>query len=200
MTAKQTYYLLWSVLVLLFAALFGIAYGADKLMGSQAVELSKLRADSALLDTQQVSLTKNKRDVTKYSELNKIAQTVVPQDKDQAAAVREIVNLAAQSGIGKLTSITFPSSTLGTSALGPRSTSNLTQLTPLKDIQGVYLLQITISQSDNDRVLYGQFINFLTKLEQNRRTAQVSGITVQPSVDNPNLVAFTLVINEYIKP
>jgi len=83
----------------------------------------------------------------------------VPQDKNQAEAVREIVNLAAANGV-TLASITFPTSSLGTTVAGPwyycrltpapaattpvassSQNANLTQLTPVKDIPGcmIYL-------------------------------------------------------------
>lgn len=202
MKAKQLYFVLLASLVLVGAGFFGVAYGANSLMSTQAAKLSKARADSAALDSLQVSLAKNKQDIAKYSDLNKIAETIVPQDKDQAEAVREIVNLAAQSGISKLSSITFPSSTLGAIGPGAATTrnSNLTQLTPVKGMSGVYNLQIVVSQTSGSEVTYNQLINFLTKLEQNRRTAQVSSINVQPKAESPNLVAFTLTIDEYIKP
>lgn len=196
MKAKQLYFLLVAVLCLLGIGLFGLAYGTNKMLSSQATKLSKLRADSDVLDTLQTTLARNKKDIVKYSDLNKIAETVVPQDKDQAEAVREIVNLAAQSGIRKLSSITFPTSTLG-AASGPRTNPNLTQLTPVAGMPGVYLLQITITQDSTNKVPYNDFITFLQKLEQNRRTAQVSTITVTP---DKGQVGFTLVINEYIKP
>jgi len=204
MKAKQLYILLIVLSVVAVAGFFGVGYGADTLMHGQATKLSKLRADSAALNDQEIALTKNKQDITKYSDLNKIAESVVPQDKDQAEAVREIVNLAAQSGIGKISSITFPSSTLGAAGTGSAASGQtnpaLTQLTPVKGITGVYTLKITVTQLQSDQVPYSQFTTFLTKLEQNRRTAQVSNITIQPDASNPNMVAFVLIINEYIKP
>jgi hypothetical protein len=98
-----------------------------------------------------------------------------------------------------LSSITFPTSTLGSISAGA-SNPNLTQLLPVAGISGVYELQITITQDSSSRIPYSQFITFLSKLEQNRRTAQVSSITVQPDAQHPNNVAFTLIINEFIKP
>jgi len=198
--AKQLYFVLSTALILLLGGFFGVAYGANKLMGAQADKLAKLRGDSAALDALQTSLVKNKRDITKYSDLNTIAETVVPQDKDQAEAVREIVNLATQSGIAKLSSITFPTSTLGASIVTPTTNQNLTQLTPVKGMPGVYELQITVTLTAADEVPYSQFITFLSKLEQNRRTAQVSTISVVPDPLSPNKVSFTLGINEFIKP
>ena len=64
----------------------------------------------------------------------------------------------------------------------------------------MYELPITIVQDQTARVPYDRFITFLSKIEQNRRTAQVGSISVQPDANNPNNVAFTLVINEFIKP
>jgi len=196
MKAKQLYFLLVGVLCLLGIGLFGLAFGTNKLLSNQATELSKLRADSDVLTSLQTTLARNKKDIIKYSDLNKIAETIVPQDKDQAEAVREIVSLAAQSGIPKLSSITFPTSTLG-ALTGPKTNPNLTQLTPVVGMKGVYLLQITVTQDGSTKVPYNNFITFLQKLEQNRRTAQVSAITVTPEKGQ---VGFTLIINEYIKP
>lgn len=201
MKAKQLYIILVVSLCLLFAGFLGIGYAANSLLSSQAHKLSKLRADSEVLVGEQTGLVKSKHDIEKYSQLNQIAQAVVPQDKDQAEAVREIVNLASDSGIAKLSSITFPSSTLGSGSTGVKSTSpTLTQLQPVKGMGGVYQLQITVTQDASARVPYDQFITFLQKLEQNRRTAQVTGITIQPDPAHPSQVAFTLIINEYIKP
>ncbi|HSX06409.1 MAG TPA: hypothetical protein VLG92_01670 [Candidatus Saccharimonadia bacterium] len=200
MKTKQLYIVLSISLVLLFGGFFGVAYEANKLMSNQATKLSKLRGDSAALDALQTSLVRNKQDVAKYSDLNTIAETIVPQDKDQAEAVREIVNLAAQSGIPKLSSITFPTSSLGAATPTTRTNPNLTQLTPVKGMPGVYQLQLTVTVAAADEVTYNQFIAFLDRLEQNRRTAQVSSITVTPDSKSPNKVAFTLVINEFIKP
>lgn len=201
MKAKQLYYVLIAGFVVLVLAFVGVAYGANKLLASKADTLSKLRADSQALDETQTSLAKNKQDIKKYTGLNAIAETIVPQDKDQAEAVREIVNIAQQSGIPKLSSISFPASGLGGGVNGRTiGDPSLTQLTPVVGMKGLYELQITITQGSDSLVSYDQFITFLQKLEQNRRTAQVSSITVQPDTKSSNRVAFTLGIIEYIKP
>ncbi len=202
MKSKQLFFALVILLVLLISSLFGIAYGANSIMGKQATKLSKLRADSNALDTLQASVAKNKQDIAKYSTLNAIAKNIVPQDKDQAEAVREIVDLASQSGIAQLSSITLPRSQLGVSSTVPGTKTNpdLTQLIAVKGMPGVYQLQITVTEDKKYEIPYNQFLTFLSKLEQNRRTAQVSSITIQPDPQKPGLVAFTLVISEFIKP
>jgi len=146
--------------------------------------------------------------------LNKIAEAVVPQDKNQAEAVREIVNIAAANGV-TLASVTFPASTLGdlpsagvsassSQAAGPTPTNNskdkLSQLTAVKNIPGVYQLPITIKGDANNPVRYDRFISFLGDLEHNRRTAQVESITLSPDTNDSNLITFELTLSEYIKP
>lgn len=202
MSSKILYFIMIAVLVLAGVGIFASTYEADGILHNRSRSLINLKAAGAASDQQQIQLAQNKRDIAKYSELNKIAQTIVPQDKDQAEAVREVVKLAAESGIPQLSSITFPASTLGgTSSASTIKTSNgLTQVVPVKGIPGVYDLQITIQQDASNKVPYSRFIKFLTKLEQNRRTAQVTSISVQPDTRNPSLVAFTLVIDEFIKP
>jgi len=204
--------LMLGIITILLVGIIGGAYEVNGLLQHKSTALVNLKLEDQVLSSQQVGLTKAKKDVATYNGLNQIAKTIVPQDKDQAQAVLEISNLASASGIRQLGSITFPASSLGglgnssPSTTTPTSTStsttknNLTQLTPVVGISGVYQLQITITQSSDDAVPYTQFINFLSKLEQNRRTAQVNSITLTPNVTDSSKVAFTLVINEFIKP
>lgn len=200
MDSKKLNLVLIGALVLLGLGLLGSARQANAILGSKSKTLVGLKVQEQAAIASQQRLVKDKKDIATYSDLNTIAKSVVPQDKDQAEAVQEIANLAAQSGIPRLSSITFPPSTLGGTAAGAKASGGLTQLTPAKGIPGVYALQITITQSNSTPVPYGSFVSFLTKLEQNRRTAQVSSINIQPDQKNPNVVSFTLIINEFIKP
>ncbi|QQS20069.1 hypothetical protein IPL85_01265 [Candidatus Saccharibacteria bacterium] len=199
MNNKRLSLILSIVTALLVVGLFGCVYAANTILTAKAVELSKLKAQNQVTDDLQVSLRKNKTDIVKYAELNTIAKAVVPQDKNQAQTVSEIVKIANDSGMPKLTSITFPASTLGGTA-GTKTQGGLTQVTPAKGTTGVYLLPITITLDSNNAVRYSQFITFLQKLENNRRTAQVSAINITPDSKNPNNISFTLTVNQYIKP
>jgi hypothetical protein len=195
-------------------ALSAGTYGINKLLSGKAARLRSLQTQSVALEQQQISLRQAKKDIAKYAELDKIAHSVVPEDKNQAVAVREIVNIAAANNV-KLASVTFPASTLGgnapaaspgSSSAAPSTgtmnskTAKLSQLVPVKNIPGVYLLQITVISDPNQPVLYSKFIRFLDALEHNRRTAQVSSITLQPDIKDRGLLSFSLILNEYIKP
>ncbi|MGZ6004624.1 MAG: hypothetical protein ACXWLH_00575 [Candidatus Saccharimonadales bacterium] len=194
--------------ILIFAAIFG----ANSLLKQRSKKLLDLRLQSQVLSQQQASLAKAKKDIAKYSELNREARIIVPQDKDQAEAVREIVKLAKDTGVN-ISSILFTSSNLGntrTSASASSSTTStatttstkappISQTIEVKGIKGVYVLPITVQVQD-DAASYSSLLSFLNKLEQNRRTAQVVSINIQPVVTNPSQVNFTLTLNAYLKP
>lgn len=77
--------------------------------------------------------------------------------------------------------------------------SGISQVTPVEGIPGVYALQLTISPATDSPVSYEQFLKFLERLENNRRTAHVDKISVNP-IENSNGVTFTLTLNVYLKP
>ena len=198
MDSRKLYFILTTLLIVLGLGILVSAREANVILEHQSSTLASLKATDAATTEQKIQLTKDKQDIASYADLNNIAKSIVPQDKNQAEAVREIVNLAAQSGIAQLSSIAFPPSTLGGAAV--KTPHELTQVTPVKGIPGVYDLQITVTQASTSEVPYSDFTSFLSKLEENRRTAEVSSITVQPDQKNPDMVAFTLVIDEFIKP
>jgi len=198
MKSKYAYYLMLGLIGLLVLGLIGGAYGADALLTRESKQLLHNRLQISVLADEQTQLAKAKTDIKKYQDLAAIAQSVVPQDKDQAQTVRQIVDIAAANHIA-LSSITFPASTLGTinTSAGSR---NLSQLTPVTGIAGVYNLQLTVQSDATNPIPYSQFISFLTALEHNRRTALVSSVTLQPNEKDRGKLSFTLTLQEYIKP
>lgn len=213
MNSKRLFIILSGAISLVLLAMVGGAYEINSLLSSKSNTLVSLKAKSQSLTQEQTILVKDKKDLAKYASLSQIAQTVVPQDKDQAEAVREINDIASANGI-TLSSITFPASSLGgaggttttggtavtTPAAGNSKTNALSQLVPVKNIPQVYQLAITIQSDINSPVPYPQFINFLSAMEHNRRTSQISGLTLTPMPKEPSLLSFSLNVNEYIKP
>lgn len=217
MTAKRLYLLLLGCILLLFAGLIGGVYSTNKLLAKRATTLTAYKAKSEALKIQQQILDKDKRDIERYSDLKKITQQIVPQEKNQAAAVRELVNTAAASKVS-IAAITFPASTLGNSTKSKSQTSAksskvpkanpaadtkaaaLSQLKPVTSIPGVYELVIGIENDASSLVSYRQFLDFLSALEKNRHTAQVQTISLQPDAKNPSLYIFNLTVTEYVKP
>lgn len=210
MNSKRVFFIMAGVLVILIGGTIGSAYVANMMLEKQATTLKSLKLLADVNDQEKTSLSQAKKDIVKYDELQQIAKTIVPQDKDQAETVRDIVQMASDSGF-KPTSITLPASTLGTTSSGaaatgttgvaaPTTGTNLTQLTPVKGNPGLYILEITINQDSNSPIPYSEFIDFLSRLEQNRRTALVTSVVLQPSTKDPSLLSFTLTLDKYIKP
>jgi hypothetical protein len=220
MNSKRLYYGLIGLIGLLCLGLLAGAYGINGMLTTRANTLTSLKAKSQALTQEQASFSVAKENVKKYAGLELIANSVVPQDKSQAQAVRQLVNVAAANGVS-LGSISFPASSLGngvasptaagTTAASPPAAASagsaavsnsakdkLSQLTPVAGIPGVY--QLTITVTNGQPVTYSQLINFLSGLEHDRRTAQVSSIIIQPTAQDPRSLGFTLTLNEYIKP
>ncbi len=177
-----------------------VVYG-NKMLEQNSQQLLSLKVDNKVLEQQQTNLIQANKDIAKYSNLEQITQSIVPQDKDQARAVREIVQLANESGIN-LKSITFPASSLGATGATAQGApkSSISQAVPVSGIEGLYSLEMNIVPQN--KVAYYQFIDFLSKLEKNRRTALVTHVSIDPSsADSKNAaISFSLTINIFIKP
>jgi hypothetical protein len=195
MNSKRLNWLFMGSLVLMVIGLIASAYQVNTMLSKEAAHVTDLKAKSLALTKEQDILNNAKLDLAKYSSLNQIAKAVVPQDKNQADAVREIVNIAQANGIS-LAAINFPASTLGSTTSSSSSTAfSTSQLIAVANITGVYQLTITVIGDSNKPVPYDKFISFLSALEHNRRTAQVSTMTIQPSSTDKNLLTFTLTNN-----
>jgi hypothetical protein len=203
MNAKRLFYGLAALLCLFAVAVGAMVVYGNKFLTKQNEKLTSLKIESSNLELVQNSLSTAKKDIELYSPIEKIAKTVVPQEKDQARTVREIVKLANESGIS-IASITFPSSTLGNSATGAAgaaaaSAGTITQTEKVEGLTNVQSIPVTVTSDAARPVTYRSFILFMEKLEQNRRTSQVENINIQPSTDNRNYLSFSLTLNVYIK-
>lgn len=201
MNSKRAYYLTLGLLVLLTAGIFLSTAFATKLLGNESAKLVDIKLQNKLLDEQQVALVQANKSAETYAGLDEIARTIVPQDKDQAKAVREIVKVSGEAGI-KLGAISFPASTLGQvkSAAVAKTGGGETQVKPVAGIPGVYVMEITIQQDSSSPISYTKLIDFLQRLENNRRTAQVTNVSVQPIPQDRNKLSFNMTVNAYIKP
>lgn len=209
MTAKRVFLIMIGTICLTVVGVFGSIYFGNLTLVNQSNKLVDSKALNEALANQEVALAKAKQNIEKYKNLEEITQTIVPRDKDQAKATREIVTLAQESGIA-IKTISFPASNLGVKIAKPsgenqtqptQETPNpISQAKPVQGINGVYSLEANIVPVGS--VNYYQFISFLSKLEKNRRTAQVTSIKIDPtssSRSNPSLT-FSLTINIFLKP
>ncbi len=218
MNSKRFFFVMLGVFGLSIAGGIAMLYFANNILESRSQNVVSLKLESRELEEQQSAYQKAKADVEKYAYLNDIIKSALPQDKDQARSVREIFTLAEQSGI-KIRSIQFPSSTLGAKATAPAASADgstpttpsaaasataITQAKPVDGLKGVYGIETIVTPyADNDdyRVTYSQLIEFLERIESNRRAMQVSSIQLTPlGQDESDSISFVLVLNIFIKP
>ena len=199
MNTKKTFYAMIGLTLLMAIGIIISFISSFGILKKSSDELVAVKLENRILDEQQSFLVKAKKDIETYKELNGIAQSVVPQDKDQARTVRDITSIASSLGI-KLSSVSFPASTLGQSSKISGAKTAVTQVTPVAGIPKLYEMQITVQQDTGAPISYEKFLDFLSKLEKNRRTAQVTSVTIQPSTSNRNNLTFNLVLSTYIKP
>lgn len=210
MTAKRAFFVMIGLVGVTAIGIIAAIYFGNKMLVKESDKLVDLKAINSVLESQETGLAQAKKNIEKYKDLEEITQTVVPRDKDQARATREVVSLAAESGFA-IKSITFPASNLGTKVAPPSGSENnnsaeqpasnpISQAKPVQGINGVYSLEANIVPEGT--VNYYQFISFLAKLEKNRRTAQVTSIKIDPKTstrNNPQLT-FSLTLNIFLKP
>lgn len=196
MSTKKAYFLLCAATVISGLSILVSSLFVNSMLQKKSDRLVEAKLENRLLDEQQTALINANHTINQYKELNSIAKSIVPQDKDQAEAVRQIVKIANESNV-KLGAITFPASALGQTG---KNSNSVTQVKPVNGIPGLYTLEITIQQDNSNPTTYPRLIDFLSKLENNRRTAQVTSVTVNPTAQNRNLLNFSLTLNTYIKP
>jgi hypothetical protein len=207
--------------LLLTIGLIGAVFAfGNRILSQQGSKVANLKLDNQILDEQQLQLRKTQKDVEQYSSFTTVANQVIPQDKDQARAIREILAIAKESNI-TIKNITFPASTLGDKKTTTSSTTEqaatpaptvISQAKPVDGISGVMQLEITISPELTEKALvggeevtgvsYDDFLQFLEKLESNRRTAHVAQVNVTPQTATKTapLIDFTMKLNVFIKP
>lgn len=222
MNSKKIRNILYGLIALGGVIFLAVGFIGISMLDKKSQSMVELKVKSAQIDAQLINLSQAKKDVDKYKDFNAIAATVIPKDKNQVQAIADIFQMAERAGI-LLQSVTFPNSTLGSkpastatasgqSSAGSASTSTqaaISQAKPYSAVPGLYSLELTITpRSDetvpeNRQVTFPKFISFLSAIENSRRTAQITNVTIQPITTDGNtgdLINFTLGINIFIKP
>lgn len=201
MKTKYVFFVMVGLVSVSSVLIVAAAFFGNSIFEEQSEKIVAAKLEYKLIEEEQTSLIRASREVEKYAEFDSIARSIVPQDKDQAKTVREIVKIAEASGIS-LKNINFQTSTLGS---GPATgtdqakTAPPSQLKPVEGINGVYALEITISPDKDNPVPYNKFIDFLARIERNRRTSHVNKILLDPT-QNGAALHFVITLNAYVKP
>lgn len=175
---------------------------ATSALESEGSKLMDVKIEDEIMERRIKDLAKAKKDVARYSELSDISKQVVPEEKNQASLIAELSSMANQCKI-KLGTIDFPKSSLGSIQKKNSKTKTDTsksQLFEIPEMKGVYAMEIGMKNHSNSPVSYDQILQFLKILENNRKTSQVTNISITPKEDNKNLYDFHIKINTYIRP
>jgi TRAP-type C4-dicarboxylate transport system substrate-binding protein len=207
------YYIL-TICLVLSTGLFGSTiYFGNTLLKRQSQKLNEVKVKERVLEQQQISLAQAKKDIEQYKDIEATLPLIVPQDKNQAKAVREITKIAEKNNI-KIQSITFPSSNLGTqpAVVAPSSDGStdatttpvpvptITQVRPVANLPGLFEMEITIVSEPTIPNGYDDLIDFFEDLERNRRTAQVTNLEISTAATGSEKLDFTAKFNIFIKP
>lgn len=200
MNAKRFYYVLVSSLVLLVVGAGAMVYFGTMLMKKTSQTLVDAKLTNLANDTEEANYTQAKKNLLQYSTLSDLVTKILPHDKDQAQAVSEIYKIGSDTGVA-ITKIEFPSSTLGQKATATSGTATPSgAVTQAKAVEGLKsVLGIDINITANNDTTYNQMINFLQKIESNRRSMQIKKISVRPNAEK-NVLNFDLTVTIYVKP
>lgn len=208
--------ILLGILCFFAVTFFAVAFYAQTIISSKSQQLVELKLHNKVVETQLSGLAQSKKEMQQYSYFNDIAKTVLPADKDQAQAVLDIYQFASDSGMS-IASISFPASTLGSNpstgtsgnAVSSSTQTIISQAKPIDGIPGLYGIELTISPEtgpsvpDSKKATYPKLLDFLSRIERNRRTAQITQVNIQPTLTDAGpsqFINFTLTTKIFIKP
>lgn len=187
--AKKTFYILLAVNVLFLLGIAGVYVFASKFAKQKSTSIALAKADVETNDQLITSFKELERSLQKSAELEAIAKEVLPQDKNQSLALNEIQQFGQEVGI-TIKQVTF-NAPAGAKNTGP----TLTSPTSLK---GVSVLSVTVRC---DKMEYEKLLEFLQKIEGNRRRMQVTSISLAPSSSTLGLLErVDLTMDIYLKP
>lgn len=164
-------------------------YFASRFLEDTALQTDHMRTDISLtqenvvkLQQLQTILANNKDSVDRARNFVSTLQDFSYQDR----VVEDLSAYAALAGPDvKITNFTF------TDPNKKPTTSSSTKKKKPVTIPGVRVLDATATL--NSPVSYNNFMRFLRAIEQNLTKIQVTGITIAPDVDDPNLITGTTI-------
>lgn len=196
--------------VLLTIATFGVLFFANTFLKKSSVKLNQLKIENASIEENERIYTKAKNDLLKYQDLKSAVEDALPKEKDQAKALKELIQISNDTNI-KIEKIEFTDSTLGDKAkvtgapsttpgngTKPVAPNPITQSKPIPGISGVMGIEMKVTVSgvnDKSPLNYDNFISFLDKISYNRRSMQITKLNIQPGLKKAEIT-----VNIFVKP
>lgn len=216
--AKRLSYILSATLSFIVIACFGLTFYTNSWLTKKAEGLVSIKLETIGLEEKQRANEKAAKDLKYYESTRILLEKIVPKSKDQAKAIGEILNIAAEVGVS-INTMTFPASELGaaaaktvagsTPAAAAANTNAVTQAKAVPNIPGLLGIEVSLSQIDKKNsasgtgVTYSQLIALLEAIEKNRRTMQIKTLQVLPLKTPSGAISgysLTLTMNIFVKP
>lgn len=214
MTTKKAHYGLLGLLVLVIVAIGLAMYFSRVFLKSNSDSLVNAKLELYKIDETEYIYRKNQAILQENQETADILASVLPQEKDQAKAVREITQIASDNGLS-VKAIRFPGSDLVItnkpvaaqtqgSTTTPQATPSgptISQAKPVNGLNNVLGIAVEIeltSARSGAQISTDQVLSFLQQIENNRRNIRVTSINFGSSVDEGKTLKIDTLL--FIKP
>mgnify|MGYP002623609749 CR=1 FL=1 len=187
---KRVFYILLSSLI--GTILLGSAgyYLLDRQLASKANSLSQTKADLQVLEQQVDIFEDAKEKIEEFTFIEELASEVLPEGKLQGEAIAELKDFIIKSSM-RLESISFGSS-------GDEVNVDTSQTQLLENVKGVRVLPTTVVLKSG--ATYANLLEFLQRIESNRRLMQVTSLDLVPLSENRNKFStITVQLNIFLK-
>lgn len=189
------------LIVVTIFTIMGVVYFSRTMLANSQTKLVNAKLENYTFEKTEEIYRKNQKLLNENKDIANIISNIVPAEKDQAKAVREL-NAIAENNNLVVSSITFPRSdllnkakTTTTATTSQQSDQKeepqkaISQAKPIKGLKGVYSIELSaeISSANNDRIPTDKLLSFLENIENNRRNMRITSINISSSGDNINL-------------
>ena len=204
MNTKKAYYLFLGVLVLMIVALGAILYFSRTFLLSNSNRLVAAKLELYKIDETESAYKKNQSLLESNVATAEALAAIVPSEKDQARAVRELTQIAGENGL-TIKAVRFPGSDLVVKkTTGTTSTTNTPSVSQAKPVPGLnnvlgVAVEVELNHATpNTPISTDQVLGFLNQLENNRRNIRVTSINFGSAVDEGKTLKMDTLI--FIKP
>lgn len=115
MNAKKLFFGLISFTVILVLATAGVFYFANSFLVKNSSKLNDLKLQNSVIEQNEQIYIKARNDYAKNKDLKAAVEEALPKEKDQARALKELIQIGQNTGV-KIEKIEFSDSTLGDKA------------------------------------------------------------------------------------
>lgn len=204
MTAKKAYFIFLALLASILLGIGAIVYFSRAFLTNNANELVAKKLELETVDRTELVYRTNKLLYEKNKDTADLLATIIPAEKDQARAVRDITQIATAYDLS-LRSVNFPGSDLNsakkTATNETAAKASVSQAKPVAGLNGVLGMEVSLELTHinvSNSISTNQVLGFLERIENNRRNIRVTSINFGTAVDEGKTLKVNALL--FIKP